>query len=393
MKLEKSAIFTFLGILVLFSTAIIVTLVAPRFVDPSWTTPTNPYQVQMYEIVDPNLYISSNNEGSRFHVYHVKEGFTLLSFQEGNLIKIIAPEELEKYVTKPGDKKIKLTSRLLLLKKASLEKIAEWQHKNSENVKDREFFELYEPKGEKEAFVIAPTDSFIENWVDENFILMDEMKKEKYHYDSGVVYVKNPKNFLIKYFEQGDKKFWNFSTEGHEIKNLEELKSHPLAFISRQELIRKGEEIYAIEGCWYCHSDQTRTLVQDVVANGSDSYPAPPSSANEYIYQKVTFLSTRRIGPDLSRVGIKRPSRDWHKAHFWAPKTASSGSIMPSFRHFFDNDPRGTSPEKMGIPNYKFEAIFQYLMTKGTRITPPTQSWWLGKDPVKTKDIIEGMRK
>jgi cytochrome c oxidase cbb3-type subunit 2 len=47
----------------------------------------------------------------------------------------------------------------------------------------------------------------------------------------------------------------------------------------------------------------------------------------------------------------------------------------------------------MGIPNYQFEAVFQYLMTKGTRITPPTESWWLGKDPIDTKAIIEGKKK
>ncbi len=31
-------------------------------------------------------------------------------------------------------------------------------------------------------------------------------------------------------------------------------------------------------------------------------------------------------------------------------------------------------------------------MTKGTRITPPTQAWWLGKDPLHTTEIIEGLR-
>ena len=66
---------------------------------------------------------------------------------------------------------------------------------------------------------------------------------------------------------------------------------------------------------------------------------------------------------------------------------------MPSFRHFFDEDPRGTSKNLIGIPNYRFEAIYQYLMTKGTRITPPNQAWWLGRDPVKTIEIIEGKRK
>ncbi len=66
---------------------------------------------------------------------------------------------------------------------------------------------------------------------------------------------------------------------------------------------------------------------------------------------------------------------------------------MPSFRHFFDYDPRGTRKvSEVGIPNYQFEAIYQYLMTKGTRITPPTHAWWIGKDPVQTLEIIEGRK-
>jgi cytochrome c oxidase cbb3-type subunit 2 len=65
---------------------------------------------------------------------------------------------------------------------------------------------------------------------------------------------------------------------------------------------------------------------------------------------------------------------------------------MPAFQHFFDDDPRGTSGRSAGVPNARFEAIYQYLMTKGTRITSPNQGWWLGKDPIDTKAIIEGRR-
>ena len=222
---------------------------------------------------------------------------------------------------------------------------------------------------------------------------MYKRQKQPYHQDYGVVYVQNPREFRYSTFHYGQDEHWRYDPMGRPIRNLEELKQPLFGFFSRQELISYGEHIFAIEGCWYCHTDQTRTLIQDVVINGSDSFPAPPSSANEYIYQKITFPGTRRIGPDLSRVGVKRPSRDWHKSHFWAPKTASVGSIMPAFQHFFDNDPRGTGKSAMGIPNHQFEAIYQYLMTKGTRITPPTQAWWLGKDPIQTKEIIEGQRK
>lgn len=413
-KLDASAIFTIIGIILLFSGAVAFTLIAPLY-DPSWTSPTNPYQVQMYEVSDPNLYISSAGisvgRSEKQFVYHIKEGFTLLSFEENDLIRIVSPPELEKYITRNGDSNLKLTSNLYLLRSPdSSSEVGKQAQTTLQGLKDAwtkehpnaqkegiprpayQILELYSPGG-TEAFAAAPIDSMLENWVDQNYTILEETPNQLYHKDPGVIYVKNPQEYRIKQVYFGIEKSWRYDPTGEKIASIQELKSHALGFISRQELIRTGEHIFAIEGCWYCHTDQTRTLVQDVVLNGSDSYPAPPSSANEYIYQKITFPGTRRIGPDLSRVGVKRPSRDWHMAHFWSPKTASQGSIMPSFKHFFDDNPQGTSSIVPTTPNYHFEAIFQYLMTKGTRITPPTQAWWLGKDPIQTKEIIEGLKK
>lgn len=414
-NLDMSAVLTVIGICLLFSTAIGVTLLAPRFVDPTWTRPSSSYQVQMYEVSDPNFYISSEASGSNTlqAVYHLKSDYTLLAFHESDTVRIVSPENLEKFITRNGDKTLKLTSELLLLRKpqktdafdavTAADKISSelqeaWE-KDNPQWKEKKLvkpgfavFELFAADG-KEAFAIAPAEGNVENWVDENFKILDATPKQDYHSDAGVIYINNPVEYRITRFTYNDRENWRYDPAGESIGSLADFKANAIGFRSRAELIALGEHIYAIEGCWYCHTDQTRTLVQDVVLNGSDSYPAPPSSASEYIYQKITFPGTRRIGPDISRVGIKRPSRDWHKGHFWSPKTASQGSIMPAFHHFFDSDPRGTSKNTMGIPNYRFEAIYQYLMTKGTRITPPTQAWWLGKDPIRTKEIIEGQRR
>jgi cytochrome c oxidase cbb3-type subunit 2 len=419
-RLEWSALLTVLSIVIFFALSIAVVLIAPRFIDSSWTSPSSYYQQQMYEVADPNLYVSSAVKGGTTlqFVHHIKQDYTLLAFAETPLLRIVAPPELEKFITRYQDPALplKLTSQLLLLRNPSKETHGEssfnafeaaeklrkelqdqwvkenpdWKEKHLQK-SDYEILELYSP-GLLEAFTLARTDGIFENWVDKDYLILDEEPKQGYHKDPGVIYVNNPQEYAVSPYRIGDEEGWRYDPNGERIPNLEYLSQKSLGFSSRKELIELGEHIFAIEGCWYCHTDQTRTLVQDVVLNGSDSYPAPPSSANEYIYQKVTFPGTRRIGPDLSRVGVKRPSRDWHKAHFWSPKTASAGSIMPSFHHFFDNDPRGTSKNAIGIPNHKFEAIFQYLMTKGTRITAPTQAWWLGKDPVLTKEVIEGRR-
>lgn len=410
-NIEKSAIVTFIGIVLLFSTAVMVTLIAPRYVDPSWTSPTSAYQVQMYEVSDPNLYISTFVTGGQDiqFIYHLKNDYTLLAFEEDSQTRIIAAPELEQYVTHVSDTTLKLTPRLLLVRKpeGEAEKKAEAMRKEARSQWDKEhpdyqkegisFFdfevlELYDP-GKQESFAVAAVDSLVEDWVDSHYQIIGG-PKTNYHHDVGVIYVKNPRGYRYQKIWVSGKQGYRYDPKGQPVADIQQLKALGLGFRSRKELIEYGEHIYAVEGCWYCHTDQTRTLVQDTVLNGSDSYPAPPSSANEYIYQRITFPGTRRIGPDLSRTGVKRPSRDWHKAHFWSPKTASAGSLMPAFQHFFDFDPRGTTSNlQPGIPNERFEAIFQYLMTKGTRITPPTQAWWLGMDPVQTKRIIEGEKK
>lgn len=410
-KLDSSAILVIVGIIFLFSFSVMVVLIAPRYIDSTWTSPSSPFQVQMYEIADPNYYMSSASTGGQDlqYVNHIKQDFTLLAFKETGNLRIIAPEELEKYVTRYDDKEIKLTSRLLMLREPAgelQERADELQkslqqdwinfhaHITEEQVRKIIFqiAELYDPQV-KEAFALDSSGGILQDWVDKDFRILDDEVKQPFHRDFGVIYVQNPREFRIIPVKYGEQERWRYDPRGRPIKGLSELTSPLMGFYSRKELISLGENIYAIEGCWYCHTDQTRTLIQDVVLNGSDSYPSPPSSANEFIYQKITFPGTRRIGPDISRVGVKRPSRDWHKAHFWAPKTASQGSIMPAFQHFFDNDPRGTGKSLVGIPNHKFEAIYQYMMTKGTRITAPTQAWWLGKDPIRTKEIIEGQRK
>lgn len=410
-QFELSAVITVIGVILLFLAAIISILWAPRHVDTTWITPTSPYQVQMYDVEDPNIYISSQSSMGRDlqYVHHLKQDFTLLAFKESENTRIIASSDLEKYVTHYSDTKLKLTSRLLLLRhpegeakeradKLRQELQQEWEkaHPNWEQAGltkiDFLILELYDTQL-PEAFSIDLTGDILQNWIDEDFVILDDFPKQLYHQDYGVVYVLNPIEYRISPVRFGDIQRWHYDSEGRQVKDLTELLSPELGFHSRKELIQNGEQIYAIEGCWYCHTDQTRTLIQDTILNGAAEFPAPPSSANEYIYQKITFPGTRRIGPDLSRVGVKRPSRDWHKSHFWSPKTASVGSIMPAFQHFFDEDPRGKDRGTIGIPNYQFESIYQYLMTKGTRITAPTEAWWLGKDPVKTKEIIEGRKR
>ncbi|MDR3625098.1 MAG: cbb3-type cytochrome c oxidase subunit II [Chlamydiales bacterium] len=409
-KVEKSLLITVVGVFLLFSLAIGVVLIAPGYVDPSWIEPSSYYQKQMYEVADPNVFLNAAHPGEETlqFVLCLTDNYSLLSFEEAENVRIITSNaSLEKFITKINETPLKLTSKLLLLRspeeggkeseaqaKALQAKLQEEWLKKHKDVADVHasmpyftILELYVPGG-TQCFAIAETDEVVNCWVDKDYVIVDAQLNTAYHKDPGVIYTKNPREYRVSFLKNGSSQSFQYDPNGRKISSIKELTNKEFGFMSRATLIKMGEDIFKIEGCWYCHTDQSRTLIQDCVANGSDSYPAPPSSANEYIYQEVTFPGTRRIGPDLARVGVKRPSRDWHKAHFWSPKTKSKGSIMPAFRHFFDED--SNAKNLYGVPNYKFEAIFQYLMTKGTRITPPTESWWLGLDPIQTLKILDG---
>lgn len=90
-----------------------------------------------------------------------------------------------------------------------------------------------------------------------------------------------------------------------------------------------GRKTYLAEGCWYCHSQFVRPVTGETRRWG------PVAQSGEYAFDQPHMFSTRRIGPDLSRVGLKY-SDGWHLAHFWNPRSVVADSIMPRFTQFFD---------------------------------------------------------
>jgi cytochrome c oxidase cbb3-type subunit 2 len=116
-----------------------------------------------------------------------------------------------------------------------------------------------------------------------------------------------------------------------------------------QEL--KGRAIYVREGCWYCHTQQTRTLVADTKRSGWRGVDSPVSTPDEFVYDKPHMFGTKRTGPDLSRVGGKYDTQ-WHRTHFRNPRDLVPGSVMPPFPWIVDN------PEQ-------FSALVAYLQTLG----------------------------
>lgn len=95
-----------------------------------------------------------------------------------------------------------------------------------------------------------------------------------------------------------------------------------------------GEQVYANEGCVSCHSQQVRqtSVTSSDIERG---WGSRPSVARDYLRDSTAFLGFRRLGQDLSNVGIRRPDALWHYNHLYAPSSVCEGSVMPSFRHLF----------------------------------------------------------
>ncbi|WP_343565559.1 cytochrome-c oxidase, cbb3-type subunit II [Kiloniella sp. b19] len=85
-----------------------------------------------------------------------------------------------------------------------------------------------------------------------------------------------------------------------------------------------GRNIYIREGCYTCHSQQVRSLRDEVERYG------PYSLAAESMYDHPFQWGSKRTGPDLARVGGKY-SDEWHRDHLIAPRSLVPESIMPGY--------------------------------------------------------------
>jgi len=117
------------------------------------------------------------------------------------------------------------------------------------------------------------------------------------------------------------------------------------------EMELAGRRIYIREGCWYCHTQQIRTILADTKRYGWKGVDAPISTPDEFVYDHPHMFGTKRTGPDLGRVGGKYDTQ-WHRTHFRNPRDLVKGSVMPAF------------PWIVGDPR-EFTELVAYIQTLG----------------------------
>lgn len=128
----------------------------------------------------------------------------------------------------------------------------------------------------------------------------------------------------------------------------------------------KGLHIFVNEGCVACHTQQVRSIEMD------ESWGDRPSIPSDYYYSKQrmslwrqspSVLGSERTGPDLTNIGKRQPSEDWHLLHLYNPRIVVKESIMPSYPWLFE--------EKTEVSNNdQVLAIPEEFSKEGVKIVP-----------------------
>lgn len=101
---------------------------------------------------------------------------------------------------------------------------------------------------------------------------------------------------------------------------------------------KAGKDLYVSNGCIACHTIQVRNVDMDKV------YGARPSIAADYAMNQrldvwrntANLLGSERTGPDLTSIGERQPSKDWHLLHLYQPRAVVKESVMPAFPWLFE---------------------------------------------------------
>lgn len=132
-------------------------------------------------------------------------------------------------------------------------------------------------------------------------------------------------------------------------------------------IAQRGKEVYMDLGCLYCHSQQVRR--PGFGADDGRNWGSRQSVPRDYINQEVVQLGTMRTGPDLTTIGQRQPSRDWHHLHLYNPQITSAGSNMPPYPYLYETRPieNGGSPQALNLPE-------PYVPPEGYEVVPTARA-------------------
>jgi cytochrome c oxidase cbb3-type subunit II len=95
----------------------------------------------------------------------------------------------------------------------------------------------------------------------------------------------------------------------------------------------QGARVYAANGCFYCHSQYVRNK-----SEGSDidrKWGKRRTVARDYMFDRMVFLGTSRLGADLTNAGDRQTDSQWFYRILYIPRTVTPESVMPAYRWLF----------------------------------------------------------
>lgn len=123
----------------------------------------------------------------------------------------------------------------------------------------------------------------------------------------------------------------------------------PETMVGLPKTIAEVVDIAASEPLSKAISEAGGKVEVNIVPTGADmqwGWGKRRTVAQDYIFDHVVQVGTRRAGPDLANVGAasRKPDLNWHLVHLYEPRAVVKDSTMPGYRFLFEKRKVGKVP-------------------------------------------------
>lgn len=126
----------------------------------------------------------------------------------------------------------------------------------------------------------------------------------------------------------------------------------------------KGKAVFIANGCVACHTQQVRNVDMDKVWGSRPGIAADYANIRrtDFWRNTATLMGTERTGPDLTNIGNRQPSQDWHLVHLFNPRIVVKESVMPAYPWLF------TIKKKISAQDIAVNVPSSYLQDKESKV-------------------------
>jgi hypothetical protein len=137
-------------------------------------------------------------------------------------------------------------------------------------------------------------------------------------------------------------------------------------------LFKRGEHVYAANGCVYCHSQQVRAdyIADDIERKWGNRRSAP----RDYIFDRPVFLGKMRMGQDLANIGARAPAQEESPAPAGAASPPAQGapvSSSPAEASAKAGPPSTQAPSPATAPAAQGAAVSSGAVASAKAASPP----------------------